>query len=109
MPSNASVRFRENRKDIDMLWRFRKELQQDLAKDERLEVLHRAAVVFIAACWESYIEDVALEAFDYLLQNATTPDVFPARVKVLASKELSQDKDERRIWELVTGWKDILK
>jgi hypothetical protein len=30
-------------------------------------------------------------------------------VKALASKELREDKDERRIWELVTGWKGILK
>lgn len=109
MSSTASARFKDNRKDIDMLWRFRKQLQQDSGEEARLEVLHRAAVVFIAACWESYIEDAATEAFDFLLQNAKTPDVFPARVKVLASKELFEEKDERRIWELVTGWKDVLK
>ncbi len=28
---------------------------------------------------------------------------------MLASKELLEQKDERRIWELVTGWKDFLK
>lgn len=74
-----------------------------------LEILHRAAFVFVAACWESYIEDVATEAFDFLLQSAVTPDIFPAKVRVLASRHLLKDKDERRIWELVTGWKDILK
>jgi len=109
MPSNASARFRDNRKDIDRLWLFRKELQRGPAKDNRLEILHRAAVVFIAACWESYVEDVATEAFDCLLQHATTPDTFPAKIKVLASKELLEEKDARRIWELVTGWRDLLK
>jgi len=105
----ASARFRDNRKDIDTLWIFRKELQQGPSRESRLEVLHRAAIVFIAACWESYVEDVAIEAFDVLLNNATTRDVFPHRVKILASKELYEDKDERRIWELVSGWKGVLK
>jgi hypothetical protein len=109
MPSIASTRFRDNRKDIDTLWTFRKELQRGRRRESRLEVLHRAAMVFIAACWESYVEDVAAEAFDFLLHSATTPDVFPNKVKVLASRELFEDQDERRIWELVTGWKDILK
>jgi hypothetical protein len=92
-----------------MLWLFRKELQQDPSSEARLEVLHRAAVVLIAACWESYIEDVATEAFDYLLDRAPTPDTFPAKVKVLASKELFEERDARRIWQLVTGWKDLLQ
>jgi len=109
LPSTASIRFSQNRKDIDTLWLFRKELQQKPSKEARFEVLHRAAVVFIAACWESYIEDVATEAFDFLIDRATTPDVFPARVKVLASKELFEEKDARRIWGLVTSWKDVLR
>lgn len=108
MPSAANVRFRNNRKDIDTLWLFRKELQRDAAREIRLEVLHRAAFVFIAACWESYVEDVATDAFDFLLQGASTPDVFPAKVKALATKNLFEGKDERRIWDLVTGWKDVL-
>jgi hypothetical protein len=109
MPSNSSARFRENRKDIDTLWIFRKELQQAPSNDARLEVLHRAAIVFIAACWESYVEDVATEAFDVLLRTAVTPNVFPQRVKALASKDLFEVKDTRRIWDLVTGWKDVLQ
>src|ERR1700722_16578051 len=110
MPSIASTHFKENRKDIDTLWKFRKELQQsDPSRESRFEVLHRAAIVFIAACWESYVEDVATEAFDFLLMSAATPEVFPYKVKVLASKELLEQKDERRVWELVTGWKDVLK
>jgi hypothetical protein len=77
MPSFASAHFTENRKDIQDLWTFRNQLRQIMKKHGRFEVLHRAANVFIAASWESYVEDVAAEAFDFLLGNATTPDVFP--------------------------------
>jgi len=111
MCSQASIRFSENKKDIEILWHVYAEVSRaGKGRKRRADVVTRAAIIFISACWESYIEDVAMEAFDYLLIHASTPDVFPAKVKALAAKELREAKDERRIWELAeSGWRKILK
>lgn len=111
MSSQASIRFSENKKDIEILWHIYAELSgTGKGRKRRADVVTRAAIIFISACWESYIEDVAIEAFDYLLIHASTPDVFPIKVRTLATKELLEAKDERRIWELAeSGWRKTLE
>lgn len=110
MGSQASTRFAQSRKDILMLWHIHAEVAgRGKGRKHRADVLNRAAVVFISACWESYVEDVAREAFDRLLRYSTTPDVVPSKVRTLASRELRESRDERKVWELAgSGWKTVL-
>lgn len=110
MVSQSSTKFAESRKDILILWHIHAEVAgSGKGRRHRADVLNRAVIVFVSACWESYIEDSAREAFDYMLRFSTTPDVFRARVKTLAARELRDSKDERRIWELAgSGWKKTL-
>lgn len=110
MGSQASTRFAQSSKDILMLWHIHAEVAgRGKGGKQRADVLNRAAVIFISACWESYVEDAAREAFDCLLRYSTTPDVFPSKVRTLASRELRESRDERRIWELAgSGWKTVL-
>ena len=93
-----------------MMWHMHREAVGDgSGKKHRVDVLNRSAVVFIAACWESYIEDLASEAFDFLLENAKESDSIPMRVRIYASRELRTDKDERKIWNLAgDGWRIVL-
>ena len=111
MPSHASERFAKNKKDIEMLWHIHAEVAgSGKRRQQRVDVLNRAAMVFISACWESYVEDVATEAFNYLLLNAASPDAFPPKVRTVASRELRESKDERRIWELAgDGWRRVIE
>jgi len=110
MPSQAYLHFAENKKDIEMIWHIYAEVVgSGKSKLRRVDVLNRSAIVFISACWESYVEDVATESFDFMIENSDSPDLIPNKVKVIASKELHDAKDERRVWELAgTGWKKIL-
>jgi hypothetical protein len=74
-----------------------------------VEVLNRSAIVLLVACWESFVEDLAEEAFDFMLQNATDPTVFPARVLSIAGKGLKDAEDAREIWNLAgVGWRTVL-
>jgi hypothetical protein len=67
MASQASKRFAQSNDDILMLWHIHAEVAgRGKGRKRRADVLNRAAVVFISACWESYVEDAAREAFDYL-------------------------------------------
>jgi hypothetical protein len=110
MTSNAKSRFDLQKGDIDQLWDIHQQVAgEGPGRKHGVEVLNKAAIVFITACWESYVEDVCLEAFDFLLANASTPDCFPGRVRTLASKALRADLDETKVWLLAgEGWKQIL-
>ncbi len=110
MPSKAWDAFSSNKADIDRLWA----IHQDVAgagpgRKHDVEVLNRAAIVFITACWESYVEDVALEGFDFLVANAPDASKVPGKVRALASAELREAVDATKVWELADqGWKQVL-
>lgn len=75
-----------------------------------LQVLNRSAVVLLAACWEAYIEDLAVAAFDWMLANSPEPTAFPRKVRAKASRAIRENKDELAIWALAgNGWRDVLK
>jgi len=76
----------------------------------RVEILNKSAVVLITACWEAFVEDSATQAFDFLLKEAKTPSDFPVKIRVLASRQLKDSQDGRRVWELAgDGWRRVLK
>src|ERR1700761_8652700 len=111
MPSNAKSAFDKNRLDIEELWKIHEEIGgQGAGRKYGVEVLNRSAIIFITACWESYIEDLASEAFDFLLINAPTSSVIQNKVKVLASKALVADSDKSKVWEIAdSGWRTVLQ
>ena len=75
-----------------------------------MEILNRSAVVLLCASWEAYIEDVATESFKFMLRSSDDPKVFPAKVRVLASRHLLEDPDGRKIWDLAgSGWKKVME
>lgn len=110
MPSKAKKAFLDNSRDIEELWKIHEEIGgQGAGRKYGVEVLNRSAIVFITACWESYVEDLASEAFDFLLTNAPTSAVIPKKVKALASKSLLSDKDPTKVWDLADGgWRALL-
>lgn len=75
-----------------------------------VEVLNRAGIVLIVACWEAYVEDLAGAAFDELMRRAKKHTAFPPKVLTSASRALKEDKDDSRVWKLADdGWKGILQ
>jgi len=75
-----------------------------------VQVLNKSAIVLTVACWESYIEGLAIQAFDFLLKSARNPSTFPDKVLTVASRDLRSDHDARKIWVLAgDGWRAILE
>ena len=111
MPSKAKTAFTENSKDITELWSIHQEISgQGAGRKYGVEVLNRSAVVFITACWESYIEDLAAEAFDFLLANSPTSSSIPQKVKALATKPIWAQKNETKVWDIAdSGWRQLLQ
>ena len=75
-----------------------------------VEVLNKSAIVLLVACWESFVEELAITGFDYLLKHAKRVDIFPNKVLALAAKNLRQSSDEMKVWKLAgSGWKQVLR
>ncbi len=111
--SNSEARkvFLENKVDIDTLWSIHTAFTGAGVgrKDAKAEVLNRSAMIFITACWESYIEDVAAESFDFLLNNCADHSKIPIKVRNHATTAIRKDPDITKIWAIAdVGWKNVL-
>ncbi|CAN5279796.1 hypothetical protein BH11PSE10_BH11PSE10_20970 [soil metagenome] len=111
MPSKAKGAFTDNSKDIAELRSIHQEISgQGAGRKYGVEVLNRSAVVFITACWESYVEDLATEAFDFLLANCPTSSAIPQKVRVHATKQIWEQKNSTKVWDIAdTGWRRLLQ
>lgn len=111
MPSHAKSKYIENSNDIKELWRIHQEISGGgPGRKYGVDVINRASIVFISACWESYIEDLVSEAFEFLLRNATKAEQVPAKVRTQAAREIKDDKDETKIWAIADGgWIRVLE
>jgi hypothetical protein len=73
-----------------------------------VEVLNKSAIVLLLACWEAYVEDTAVAAFDRLLATAKSPEAFPEFVLAIAAKEIKK-ADTMTFWGIAKdGWKPEL-
>src|SRR5262245_723288 len=66
-------------------------------------ILNKSGIVLAVSCWEAFVEDLASHGFNWLLNNASSPAVFPRKVLTLASQELREAQDATRVWELADG------
>ena len=72
------------------------------------DIINKSGIVLLVASWEAYIEDLAKNAFGYLIQNADSPNIFTNKVLLLSVKEIHK-RNITKLWALAgEGWKDIL-
>ena len=71
-----------------------------------VQVLNKSAIIFLVACWESYVEDLCEAALNFMINNAQSYSVFPRNVL----DRVSSKHQGPKAWELAgDGWKDALK
>ena len=110
-PANHIANFEDNISEINELTSIHTQIAGNTrGRKSKVQILNKSSVILLTACWEYYVEDLAREAFKFMLENASDHDSFPFSVLAKASKELKNDKDDRRVWKLAgDGWKDVLK
>jgi len=103
--------FNKNLLDIKLLLTLNsKDIRSKHGGPQKIEILNKSAIVLASTCWEAFIEDLASNAFDFMLSHADTPQMLPKAVLAAASSMLRAEKDERKIWDLAgDGWKVVLK
>jgi len=109
--TKAFTHFQENKLDVDQLWKIHQEFAgAGSGRKFGVEVLNKAVIVFITACWESYLEDLARESFKILLDNAPSATALPSKVRDSVTRHIFEQKDSRRVWDLAdSGWKSMMQ
>lgn len=75
-----------------------------------VEVLNKSAIVLVTACWEAYIEDLAEEAFDFLLDASLDHSGIPTKVQGLVGRSLKEEPDDKSVWKMADeGWRTVLQ
>ena len=106
--SRASITFHESSDDIRSYFTLGQLLKGQPASIKHLENVSRGVYVLISALWESYCEDLALEAAEVLVSSSVTPDDLPAALARRIAIELRSDKHELSPWKLAgDGWREL--
>lgn len=110
MDASHVVQIRRNMDEVERLMEIHSLVAGSGPGQKRnVQVLNKSAIILLLACWEAYIEDLAENAFNFMLENAASPEVFPEHVLGIAAKNLKKGPPEA-IWRLAdAGWKLSLK
>jgi hypothetical protein len=116
MPSRALSRFLERISEVETLLDIHREKggEDRGRREDRLKVLHKSAIVLLAACLENYCESVIQEAAQLLADKTTDPDKLPTMLKKNIAlqqgiRDRDKNKDDLRPWDFAgEGWREIL-
>jgi len=76
----------------------------------KAHAMYRVSLVYLVGIWETYIENIIEEAFNYMLSKASDPDIFSNNVLLPISNNLKKDKDPKAVWgPSGDKWKIILR
>ena len=90
------------------------EIHSDIGGTEQgrrygIEVLNKSGVMFVAAAWEAFVEDIATQAIDHILSKSADHSSIPLPIRKAAAKGLEDDKNELKVWDLAgDGWKSVV-
>ena len=74
-----------------------------------VEILNKSAVIFVAAAWEAFVEDVATQAIDHVIAKSDDHETVPLPIRKAAAKNLESHLNELEVWKLAgEGWKDVV-
>ena len=75
-----------------------------------VDVLNKSGVMFVAGAWEAFVEEVATQAIDHILEKATSHDKIPLPIRKATAKGLEADMNELKVWDLAgEGWKSVVR
>lgn len=77
---------------------------------DRETVFMQAGIALLCAAWEAYVEDLALHAFDYLIEKTTDPQSLPKSLKKTVAFGIKTSKNELSPWILAgDGWRGVVR
>jgi hypothetical protein len=75
-------------------------------RKRNVEVLNKSAIVLVVACWEAFVEDLASNALDFMVNEATSHTQLPK----LILERVGSKYSGTNAWSLAgEGWKTVLR
>lgn len=111
MGTDAHARFDANAADVNRLLEIHGLVggTDPGRRGPALQVLNRSGVVLVCAIWEAYVEDLAAEALQHLVDHVSAPSHLPKGLRKMVAAELRASKNDLGPWELADdGWKRYL-
>lgn len=106
--SSARIAFQDSSEDVRSFYTLGQMLKERKAATKHLNNVGRGVYVLVSALWESYCENLALEAAQALVQYASTPEELPPALARRIARELRADKHELSPWKLAgDGWREL--
>jgi hypothetical protein len=104
--SQAKSQFEKSKTDVDDLLNLHVKLS-GIARGRRpseIGILNKSAIIFCAAIWEAYIEDVVEEAVKHLATHVTDRTKLPTRLVALIEQQNADliNRDKTRIWNVAS-------
>lgn len=111
MPSLSFVAFRANYGDVERLLEIHTEITGDTpGRRHGVEVLNKSGIVLTCAIWEAYCEDIAAEAVEHLILDASDMSGLPNALRKQVADELKNDPHDLAVWTLADdGWRSYLR
>jgi hypothetical protein len=104
--SQARIQFQDASADLRSFHALRQMLKDRSRANRHINKVAKGVHVLIAAIWEAYCEDLALEAATLLVKNAADWEKLPRHLTRRIAKELREDKHELAPWKLAgDGWR----
>lgn len=95
MPCKSYDKFIQRMQDVELL----RQIHDDYNGKKRgnpgakAAAANRSAIVIATAAWEAFLEDICLEATDFLKSKAKTPAGIPEGVRNAAQERIQQQKE----------------
>ena len=101
---------RENLRDVRRLLELHEdEVGTTPGRKYDVEVLNKSGVVLALACWEAFVEDCAVAAFDFVLQKSPAATGLSTAVRKHVVTHVRDDKNDLAMWALAdSGWRQVL-
>lgn len=104
--SQARIKFQDASDDVRSFYTLRQMLKGRKAAVPHLHNVAKGVYVLIAALWEAYIEDLAIESATLLVENACNWEQLPLTLQKGIAKEVREDKHDLSPWKLAgEGWR----
>ena len=111
MSTKSRKSFDENCKDVERLLAIHKDIAGHApGRKYGVEVLNKSAIVLICAFWEAYIEDLADEALDAMVNGVADFNKLPLDLRKRLAKAVKTNPNDLSPWDLAgNGWQTALR
>jgi hypothetical protein len=111
MNRSPSLIFKDSLTEVLVLLEIHAQLTgEGPGRRHNVEVLNKSAILFACAAFEAFIENLATDAFEHIINASKDHTTLPKQILKATAALLKEDKNDIKVWELAgAGWKTVVE